>query len=335
MAPAALGWGRAANAPKTVRIMVRTRVTRQAMTESVGRRDAVPELVETFLTDLERQEASPRTRASYRLDLTHFFRWFEQTVGEPPTPAAVTPTDVREYRGHLLNVERRQPATVNRRLGALRRFFQWAKATGLAKELPTENVKGVASAPRAPRWIEKREVDRIVRTAERHGSTRDLAIVLTLRHTGVRVSELSNLTLQDVEISERKGSLTIRSGKGGKFRVLPLNVDARRAITSYLEVRPTVSTDRLFVGQRGEGISPRAVELLVAKYARLAGLEGVTPHTLRHSFGKHALDAGADLVSVAALLGHQRLETTAIYTTPSQRDLERVVEKLEQDGDRR
>jgi integrase/recombinase XerC len=100
-------------------------------------------------------------------------------------------------------------------------------------------------------------------------------------------------------------------------------------------VRPTVSDDRLFIGQRGQGISSRAVELLVTKYARLAGLEDVTPHTLRHSFGKHALDAGADLVSVSALLGHQRLETTAIYTTPSQRDLEKVVEKLEQDGDAR
>jgi integrase/recombinase XerC len=232
-------------------------------------------------------------------------------------------------------VERRQPATVNRRLAALRRFFQWAKAVGLAKELPTENVKGVTSSPRAPRWLEKRDVDRLIRTVERHGTTRDLAIVLILRHTGIRVSELSNLTLSDVETSERKGSLTVRSGKGGKFRVLPLNVDARRAIASYLEVRPTVSTDRLFVGQRGEGVSSRAVELLVSKYARLANLEAVTPHTLRHSFGKHALDAGADLVSVAALLGHERLETTAVYTTPSQRDLERVVEKLEQDGNRR
>ena len=286
-------------------------------------------------TDLERQEASPRTRASYRLDLRHFATWFTRTVEEAFRPEAVTPTDIREYRGHLLTVARRQPATVNRRLAALRRFFQWAKATGLVRELPTENVKGVASAPRAPRWLEKREVDRLLRTAERHGSRRDLAIVLTLRHTGVRVSELSNLTRSDVQISERKGSLTVRSGKGGKFRIVPLNVDARQAIATYLDVRPTVSSDRLFVGQRGEGVSSRAVELLVAKYARLANLEGVTPHTLRHSFGKHALDAGADLVSVAALLGHERLETTAVYTTPSQRDLERVVENLEQDGDHR
>jgi len=307
----------------------------ETMTQSVDQQGSVTQLVDRFLKDLERQEASPRTRVSYRLDLLHFFRWFEQSVGDSPSPEAVTPTDVREYRGYLINVEHRQPATVNRRLAALRRFFQWAKAMGLAKELPTENIKGVASAPRAPHWLEKRDVDRLIRAVERHGNTRDLAIVLTLRHTGIRVSELCNLMLGDVEISERKGSLTVRSGKSGKFRVLPLNVDARRAIATYLEVRPTVLADHLFIGQRGQGVSSRAVELLVTKYGRLGGLEDVTPHTLRHSFGKHALDAGADLVSVAALLGHQRLETTAIYTTPSARDLEKVVEKLEQDADRR
>ncbi len=300
----------------------------QSTAQSVAPRENVDQLVERFLKDLERQETSPKTRVSYRLDLLHFAAWFARTVGEAFSPEAVTTTDVREYRGYLLNVEHRQPATVNRRLAALRRFFQWAKAIGLAKELPTENVKGVASAPRAPHWLEKRDVDRLIRTVERHGNTRDLAIVLTLRHTGIRVSELSALRVGDVEISERKGTLTVRSGKGGKFRVLPLNVDARRAIASYLEVRPTVSAEQLFIGQRGQGIGSRAVELLVTKYGRLAGLEDVTPHTLRHSFGKHALDAGADLVSVSALLGHQRLETTAIYTTPSQRDLEKAVERL-------
>src|SRR5215213_5819195 len=303
--------------------------------DTTGPVGEVSRLVDRFLQDLERQETSPKTRASYRLDLLHFASWLARTVGERFSPEAVTPTDVREYRGYLITVEKRQPATVNRRLAALRRFFQWAKATGLVKELPTENVKGIASSPRSPHWLDKRDVDRLIRTVERHGNTRDLAIVLTLRHTGVRVSELSSLLLGDVETSERKGSLTVRSGKGGKFRVLPMNVDARQAITAYLKVRPTVSADHLFIGQRGQGISSKAVELVVTKYGRLASLEDVTPHTLRHSFGKHALDAGADLVSVSALLGHQRLETTAIYTTPSQRDLERVVEKLEQDDNRR
>jgi site-specific recombinase XerD len=291
--------------------------------------------INRFIDDLKRQEVAELTLMSYWYDLVGFWRWFEETVGDAATPDAVTPTDIRDHRSHLISVRKLQPATVNRRLAALRRFFQWAKGRGFIQELPTENVKGVVSAPRSPHSLEKREVDRLVRTVERRGSKRDLAIVLTLRHTGIRVSELCALTLGDIAISERKGTLVVRSGKGKQYRSLPLNADARQAITAYREVRPTVAGDALFVGQRGSGLSARAVELLVTNYARLAGLEGVTPHTLRHSFGKHALDGGADLVSVAALLGHRRLETTAVYTTPSHRDLEKVVEKLEQDGDLR
>src|SRR3954462_8903803 len=201
--------------------------------QSVGKQEDVDQLVGRFLADLERQETSPKTRSAYRLDLLHFAAWFARTVGETFSPEAVTPTDVRDYRSYLINVETRQPARVNRRLAALRRFFQWAKATGLTKELPTDNVKGVASSPRAPHWLEKRQVDRLIRTVEQHGGTRDQAIVKTLRHTGIRVSELCSLTLGDVESSERKGSLTVRSGKGGKFRILPLNRDARQVIEAY------------------------------------------------------------------------------------------------------
>ena len=146
--------------------------------------------------------------------------------------------------------------------------------------------------------------------------------------TGVRVSELCSLRLSDVQMSERKGELIIRSGKGGRVRSVPLNVEARRGLETYLEVRPKVTSDSLFIGQRGEGLKPRAVELVVAKYVRLAGLEEVTPHTLRHSFGKHTLDAGANLVTVAHLMGHQNIKTTAIYTSPHQRDLEQAVEIL-------
>src|SRR5256885_1424063 len=153
--------------------------------QSVDQRKDLDRLVELFLQDLQRQETSPKTRASYRLDLLHFAGWFAETEGEAFSPEAVTPTDVREYRGYLLNVEKRQPATVNRRLAALRRFFQWAKATGLVKELPTDNVQGVASSPRAPHWLEKRDVDRLIRTVEQHGGKRDQAIGKNLRPTGI------------------------------------------------------------------------------------------------------------------------------------------------------
>ena len=284
--------------------------------------------LDSFLRDLTREDVSPQTLKAYRIDLCHFQKWFEETLQESFSPKSVTRSDIRDYKSFLINVERRSPATVNRRLAALRKFFLWAHSQGMVSDSPTQDVKGVESAPRAPKWLDKREVDKLIRAVERYGNLRDLAIVLTLRHTGIRVSELCALRADDIEISERKGTLTVRSGKGGKFRKLPLNLDVRKALDEYGEVRPRSYDDYFFVSRFGKGIEPRSVEKLIDKYARFAGLEGVTPHTLRHSFGKHTLDEGANLVVVSALMGHQRLETTAIYTTPSQRDLEQAVERL-------
>jgi len=293
-----------------------------------------PELT-AFLTDLTRQDVASKTRVSYRSDLLGFARWFTEATGEPFTARAVTPTDLRDYRAHLRTSERRAAATINRRLAALRRFFRWAKGTGRIAELPTEAVTGVPRSPRVPKALAKREVDRLLRAAEQEGNKRNLAILLTLRHTGLRVGELCGLRLADVTLSERKGRLVVRSGKGDRDRVLPLNHDVRQALTTYLAIRPAVSADHLFIGQRGEPLRPQAVQNLVHKYARRGGLEGVTPHILRHSFAKHLLDAGEDLATVSRLLGHERLETTAIYTQPHERDLEQAVQRLEAEPPRR
>ena len=310
--------------PKTVGIMVRTPMITHD----------TPQDIVAFEVELRRQAVAPKTVSSYISDLRGFARWFADTTGEAFAAPAVTPTDVRDYRAHLRTAQRRPAATVNRRLAALRRFFTWAKATGRVRALPTEGVKGVPAAPRSPKSLTKREVDRLIRAAEQDGHKRNLAILLTLRHTGLRVGELCSLRLADLVLSERKGSLAVRSGKGDKDRAVPLNHDVRQALGAYLAVRPVVDADHVFIGQRGQPLQTDAVELLVRKYARRAGLEGVTPHTLRHSFAKGVLDAGADLATVARLLGHERLETTAIYTQPTAQDLETAVRRLERDADR-
>ena len=294
----------------------------------------LPIEITDFVADLRRQEVAEQTVANYRADLLSFARWFAETTGAAFAAAAVTPTDLRDYRAHLRTVQRRAPATVNRRLAALRRFFTWAKATDRARELPTEGVKGVPDQPRTPKSLAKRDLDRLLRAAEQDGDKRNLAILLTLRHTGLRVGELCHLRLADLAISERKGSLMVRSGKGDKDRTVPLNNDARQALSAYLAVRPAVDDDHVFIGQRGQPLQTDAVQLIVRKYARRAGLQGVTPHILRHCFGKGLLDAGVDLVTVSRLLGHERLETTAIYTQPTARDLEAAVARLERDADR-
>jgi integrase/recombinase XerD len=285
-----------------------------------------------FLTDLARQDLAAKTIATYKVDLTAFAQWFSATVGEPFSARAVTPTDLRDYRGYLRAVQRRAAATVNRRLAALKAFFRWAKGQGLISELPTADVKGIPIPRRAPKSLLKRDVDRILRAAEREGNKRNLAILLVLRHTGLRVGELCALHVGDVVISERKGQVQVHSGKGDKDRTVPLNADVRAALTSYLTVRPTTNAPALFIGQRGGALQPQAVQNLVHKYAQRAGLPDVTPHVLRHSFAKHLLDAGEDLATVSRLLGHERLETTAIYTQPHERDLEEAVGRLERDA---
>jgi site-specific recombinase XerD len=288
--------------------------------------------IDQFLGELDRQQLAHYTIDNYASDLRVFARFFTGSTGEEFQARSITPTDVRDFKAHQLTVEHRTPATINRRLASLRKFFLWAKAEGLINEIPTDPVKGVQSTPLAPRSLEKREVDKLIRAVQKDENKRNLAILLTLRHTGIRIGELAALRLSDIEISERKGWLTIRSGKGSKHRAVPLNADARKAISDYLEIRPKIADDHLFISQRGQGIKEQAVELMVAKYAQAAGLEGVTPHQLRHSFGKHALDAGVDLVTVSKLLGHTRLDTTARYTTPSEKDLEKAVAKLEFDN---
>jgi integrase/recombinase XerC len=168
-----------------------------------------------------------------------------------------------------------------------------------------------------------------VRKAE---SQRDLAVIQTLLGTGLRISELAALKVSDVEISERKGTLYVRAGKGMKARQIPLDGRTRQALSDYLAVRPEpaglpeAEQDRLFFGQRGP-LTERGIDYLVGKYAYQAQLEGCTAHTLRHSFGKNLVDSGAPPDQVATLLGHESLDTTKIYTRPSQRDLEQAVRR--------
>jgi len=285
--------------------------------------------IEEFIRAAAREGKSAGTLRAYRADLGTFARWFEVTNGEAMRVDAVTPTDIRGFRSHQQAVLRLKPATINRRLSTLRRFFRWAKVTGRGDRDPTEDVDGVSSVPSPPRWLDRQDLNRLTRSVERYGSLRDQAILHMLRHTGIRVSELCALTLDDIHIGKRSGHLEIRSGKGNKYRQVPLNLHVRKALRLYIDERRPVTDQReMFIGQRG-ALGARAVQLVVRKYATLAGLDNVTPHTLRHSFGKTLVDEGEPVTVVAALLGHESLKTTMVYTQPGHEDLEAAVAKLE------
>lgn len=281
-----------------------------------------------FTETLRAEGRSENTIGSYLSDLKHFAEWFAQSNGEVFKPEAIAPIDVGQYKSYLQTVKGFKPSTVNRRLVAIKRLCRWARTQGLIEENPAAEIGGVPRQRTPPKALTRREAARLVRMAQRHGNRRDVAILQLLRHTGIRVGELCDLSLEDLEISDRKGQITVRHGKGGRCREIPLNRDARRALRQYLEVRPKVEDRNLFIGQRGNGLRRAAVYDVVTKYARLASLQDVSPHTLRHTFGKLALDEGENLVTVAHLMGHSRLDTIAIYTQPSRRDLEEAVEKL-------
>lgn len=153
-------------------------------------------------------------------------------------------------------------------------------------------------------------------------------MVTLLLHTGLRVSELVGLRLSDVEMSERKGSLTVH-GKGNKQREVPLNVDARKALQLWLKVRPNVESEALFLGRGNVALKVRGVQKVVTDLAQRAQVESLHPHTLRHTFATRYLEANpGDLVGLATILGHESLETLRIYTVPNRAKLSNKVERL-------
>lgn len=290
---------------------------------------------ESWLADNDR---SQKTIAGYLADLERFATWFEQTNGEGLTPERLTPTDVREFRSYLQRKEAK-PSTINRALAAIRAFGKWAEETGAIQGNPAAKVKAVKKAELAPQWLDKNQVNALVRKAEEltqnaktppaiRQAVRDEAIIKILLNTGLRVSELCALRLSDVDMKTNKGVLVVRQGKGAKRRVVPMNKETVRAIQAWLKVRPSGFDDLLFYGSRGHALTASGIQRRLAIIGKQANIE-VHPHTLRHTFAKSLIDAGVTLEKVGALLGHGSLNTTRVYVAPGERDLRDAVERLD------
>ncbi len=288
-----------------------------------------------FDKDMQRQGKSPITRRGYQADLKDFSQWVETTYGEKFAVSNITRDDVRTYLAHLSTVRKAKPATVNRKLAALSTFCRWAVSAGMLKDDPTANIKGVKQVKTPPKALERADLNRLVRKAQQSGRPLHAAVVVLLANTGLRAGELCALTMSDVVIKPRSGKVIVRSGKGAKYREVPLNAETRQAVGQYLTGRLNPASpkqaDRLFIGQRGEALAEGGVWRIVAKYARQAGVEDVSPHVLRHTFATLLLrEHDTDLVTVADLLGHENVNTTARYTRSTEADRQAAVEKLGQ-----
>lgn len=280
---------------------------------------------------LKMAQKSPNTVSSFTSDEHEFLEWFAITYGKK-FDGQVLEQDAREFRSYLLNVLKRKPATINRKMAALKSFNQFLVEQGLSKDIPISGLLMADSADHEIKTLERTEQNKLKRAIYAKGNKRDIAIYELLYNIGVRVSELVSLSLEDVRLTERNGNtnysyVIIRQGKGGKYRECPLNSQARSALEEYLKIRVS-SSDKIFIGQRGP-LRRESVDKIIKKYCDAAGIDDISCHVLRHTFCTRLIQAGVPLPTVARLAGHSSTETTTrFYIHTPRADKIAAVDKL-------
>lgn len=287
--------------------------------------DNLSSVLEGFGGWLEGRDMSAHSVKAYKGDVRNFIGWLMKTGGEDVSVAGVSPLDLVQYRQELQN-QGNAPATINRAIVSLGTFFDWLADTGQIDYDPTKNIKKVVvNGDLAPQWLGRNDQTKLIRAAGQPPvNLRDMALLVVLLHTGLRVGEARALDRADIEISERKGLIKVRQGKGNKFREIPLNNTVRKALADWLNVN---TAGPVFPNRFGAAMAERGMFDVVTKYAYRAKLTDVTPHTLRHVFCKNLLDMGVSIEKVAMLAGHSTLDVTKRYVAPSMEDLQASVDQ--------
>lgn len=299
------------------------------MTESFEELDGrIGEIATDYEWWLDRQALAENTKRTYQTRVRGFLEYLAATPAEYGDPLAdehARDYAARDYKSHLKTVAKAKPSSVNLTLAAIDNFYRYL---GLGKpDVAREDLPSVAPGALSPE-----EQRRFLRAVERSDSARDRAMARVLFFAGLRVSELVGLDATDVSVSARKGRVTVRSGKGDTYREVALNAEVREALEQWLAERreyPASNGAALFLNRRGGRLSSRAVDLIIRRLGDEANLENpVSAHVLRHTCMTNLVRAGNDLVMVAEIAGHKRLETTRRYSLPSEADRQAAMEGI-------
>lgn len=279
--------------------------------------------VDSFLNYITVEKGfSANTAEAYRNDLYQLVSFVEKEAAKRGLPSHWASFDQEMMRGFLLNLKERNyaPTTQARKVAATKSFFDFMVTEGKASADPTQYIETPKVGKSLPKAISVSQTRRLLeqpyklKTPE---AERDRAMLEMLYASGMRVTELVNLNLGDVDMSE---GFVRCYGKGRKERLIPIHQKALQTFKDYLEkTRPRLmhrpEQKAVFLNRRGERLTRQGFWQKIKEYARLAGLDmDITPHTLRHSFATHMLSGGADLRSVQELLGHANISTTQVYT---------------------
>ncbi len=297
------------------------------------------EALTLFLDDLKNKGKSETTIKNYKADLGRFRDWLNDREDDPtgrgPGVSGVGRIVLKEYAQHLKMSGEVKPTTVNRRIISLKSFFKYLHDTNRIPTNPATDIK-VKRIQRQneTRWLTRNEVGKLfhaIDTAQHQGKlkkARDKAIITVLVNCGLRVSELCNLRIDDIDF--KAGLITVQDGKGSKYRKVPFGNATKKAILNYLDERNSKS-EFIFVSKRAEQMTTRGVQHLLQRLSELTGLE-VTPHMLRHTFAKQVADKTGKLEVVADLCGHADVNTSRRYVTPSMKELKNSVKEIEFEG---
>ena len=299
------------------------------------------QLITQFLDHLRyERNVSEHTLRNYASDLNQLLEYLAPAHPQtgkrtPPDLHQVDHITIREWLS-LLHSQQKTKASIARKLAALRTFFQFLVREGVIELNPAKLVSTPRLEKKLPKHLSIEEAIKFIETPDKETDIgkRDAAMLELLYATGVRVSELTKMDIQDVDF---KNKLIRVSGKRRRERIVPFGEPALESLRNYLDVRERFlnsapvserEDQALFLNYQGTRISPRSVGRMVEKYIRIcAGMHDISPHALRHSFATHLLDSGADLRDIQELLGHARLSSTQIYTHVSMEKLVDVYDK--------